>query len=277
MRRRTHIHVALRQPLKWHGGKGRLARKLLRLMPPHLHYVEPFFGGGAVLLAKEPDGCSEVVNDIDGDLTSFWRVLQREDLFARFQRTVQAIPFSETEFLDAVAGSMYDADSVRRAVQFFVVARQSLAGRLNAFAGISRTRLRRGMNEQVSAWLTAIDGLPAVHARLQRVVILNRDAIDVIHSQDGKDTLFYCDPPYVPDTRAAPKVYRHEMGEEQHVRILETLGGIAGKFMLSGYSNPLYERARRRGDWRRATIQVANHAASGKTKRRMVESVWMNF
>jgi DNA adenine methylase len=65
----------LTPPLKWHGGKYYLARRIIELMPPHLHYCEPFFGGGAVLMAKDPKGVSEVVNDIYGELINFWRVL----------------------------------------------------------------------------------------------------------------------------------------------------------------------------------------------------------
>ncbi len=74
-------------PLKWHGGKHYLASRIVGLMPRHLHYVEPFFGGGAVLLARDPNdpslwlpphkGVSEVVNDINGRLVNFWRVLRR--------------------------------------------------------------------------------------------------------------------------------------------------------------------------------------------------------
>jgi DNA adenine methylase len=75
--------ATLSLPLKWHGGKHYLARHIVGLMPPHVHYVEPFVGGLAVLLRKNPDGVSEVVNDLLGDLTNFWRVLQGEDTFAR--------------------------------------------------------------------------------------------------------------------------------------------------------------------------------------------------
>ena len=79
------------QPLKWWGGKHYLAKKIIDLMPRHLHYVEPYAGGLAVLLEKDPfdrslywgekgyeQGVSEVVNDIHRELTNFWRVLQRE-------------------------------------------------------------------------------------------------------------------------------------------------------------------------------------------------------
>src|SRR5262249_55750474 len=56
-------------PLKWHGGKSYLAGRIVKMMPQHTQYVEPFAGGLAVLLAKEPEGVSEVVNDLHRDLT----------------------------------------------------------------------------------------------------------------------------------------------------------------------------------------------------------------
>jgi DNA adenine methylase len=64
-------------PLKWHGGKRYLAKRLVAMMPPHLHYVEPFAGGLSVLLAKDPEGVSEVVNDLDGELSNFWSGAER--------------------------------------------------------------------------------------------------------------------------------------------------------------------------------------------------------
>ncbi len=89
-------------PLKWHGGKYYLAAKIVGLMPPHLHYVEPFFGGGAVLCARDPEaeglwlfhheGVSEVVNDINGKLINFWRVLQDPQTFQSFHRRLEATP-----------------------------------------------------------------------------------------------------------------------------------------------------------------------------------------
>ena len=88
-------------PLKWHGGKYYLAAKIVAMMPPHQQYVEPFFGGGTVLLAKDPANVGEIVNDLNGHLTNFWRVLQDDQLFARFHRIITAVPFSETEWKDA--------------------------------------------------------------------------------------------------------------------------------------------------------------------------------
>lgn len=229
--------------MKWHGGKHYLARKILALMPRHVYYVEPFAVGLAVLLAKDPRGVSEVVNDLDGRLTNFWRVLQRRESFTTFHRIVQAIPFSETEWRESrtwTAGLGPD-QPVHDAVSFFVECRLSLAGRQDCFAPLSRRRTRRGMNEQASAWLRAVDGLPAMHARLRRVVILNRPALELVRGQDGPDTLFYLDPPYLPAARTAPAVYEHEMTETEHQEMLEALQAVKAKVLLSGYPSQLYE------------------------------------
>jgi DNA adenine methylase len=268
--------TALTPPLKWHGGKHYLATRIVALMPPHTHYVEPFAGGLAVLLARPAEGVSEVVNDLDGRLTNFWRVLQDEGLFARFRRVVEAVPFSEVEWRDAADG-LADPDPVRQAVAFFVRCRQSLAGRMDTFAPLSRSRTRRGMNEQASAWLAALDGLPAVHARLSRVAVLCRDAVDVIRSQDGPGTLFYCDPPYFPDCRSDPAVYRCEMSAQDHVRLLKALAKVRGKFLLSGYDNVVYRYAAEKWGWTCHRFDLPNHAAGGPAKRRMEECVWANF
>src|SRR5437868_14003261 len=85
-------------PLKWHGGKHYLARRIVALMPPHTHYVEPYAGGLSVLLAKSPEGVSEVANDLDGGLVNFWRVLRHPADFEAFRRAVEATPFSEDEW-----------------------------------------------------------------------------------------------------------------------------------------------------------------------------------
>ena len=279
----------LAQPLKWWGGKHYLAKKLIDLMPRHLHYVEPYAGGLAVLLEKDPfdqskdwgeksyeQGISEVVNDIHRELTNFWRVLQNEVAFGAFRRLIEAMPFSQIEW-DATEVRQHptrDVD-VEAAVAFFVRCRQSRAGGFRDFATLSRNRTRRQMNEQVSAWLTCIEGLPAVSARLRRVAVLNQDALDVIRQQDGEKTLFYLDPPYLHETRASTGNYKHEMTEADHRELLATIKECKGMVLLSGYPNAIYDQEL--ADWNRRDFMIDNKAAGGETKRKMTESVWMNF
>ncbi len=286
-------------PLKWHGGKSYLADWIMSHFPPHLHYVEPFFGGGAVLFARDPNrdwfvghpdcemqkdgrpkahhaGCSEVVNDVNCELTNFWIVMQGEQEFARFVRRIEATPFSEWEWnATKRSGPGGEWECVERAVRFFVRFRQSRQGLGKDFATLTRRRTRRGVNEQVSAWLSAVEGLPQAHERLRNAVILNQDAVSVIRSQDGPYTLFYLDPPYCLETRTAKDCYEHEMSDEDHKRLLAALLEVEGKVVLSGYHNPLYDRAL--AGWRTAEREIDNKAGGGATKQKRTEVLWMNF
>ena len=248
------------------------------------HYVEPYFGGGAVLFANNPEGISEVANDLNGDLMAFWSVLQNPVLFHKFQRILEAVPFSEKEYQKAHGQSPRygdpeapEAPGMSTAVSFFIRCRQSLAGRMDSFAPLSRNRVRRGMNEQTSAWLSAVEGLPAVHARMKRVVILCKDALQVITQQDGPKTLFYLDPSYLKETRTSKEVYKYEMTDKDHLQLLEVLCGIEGKFLLSGYPSPLYTKFAELMNWNQHEFDLPNNSSGGKTKKRMTEVVWANF
>jgi DNA adenine methylase len=290
--------ATLTQPLKWHGGKYYLRKWIIDLMPPHLHYVEPFFGGGGILLARDPNrnwmasddqklpaalqGCSEVANDLHGELINFWRVLQNADDFNAFRQRMDLTPFSEAEFDDALKtqneiGAVTSENRIERAVRFFILARQSRQGLMKDFATLSRNRTRSQMNEQVSAWLNVVDGLPEVHKRLRNVVILNQDACDVIRKQDGPNSLFYCDPPYLHETRSTTGQYAFEMTEDQHRKLLDVLAGIAGRFMLSGYPSELYREWELRHGWKRHDFLIDNKAAAGQVKKTMTECLWCNF
>jgi DNA adenine methylase len=281
-------------PLKWHGGKHYLARVILELMPRHLHYVEPFFGGGQVLFARDPEdprywwdkpqsdgrvsgGVSEVVNDIDGNLMNFYAVLKDPDLFPQLQHRLDLTLFSEAGWEGAcrlLAGR--DGSPVDRAAALFVQVRQSLAGRRTTFCPTTRTRLRSGRNGDVNGWWGAVDGLADVHRRLKDVKVLCRPALEVIRQEDTPATLFYLDPPYLHDTRVATEAYGdHEMTLGDHRELLRVIRQCRGKVILSGYDNGLYNTVL--SDWARRTADVPNNAAGGEAKRRMTEVLWMNF
>lgn len=266
----------LTQPLKWHGGKWYLAEWIIAFMLLHLHYVEPYAGGLAVLLRKRPEGVSEVINDLDGELTNFWQVLKDNGFFEQFMRRVEATPFSHDEFEDAAEISPDDSP-VDRAVKFFIRCRQSRQGLQKDFATLSKNRTRRGMNEQVSSWLTAIEGLPEIHERLKRVVILNDDAVAVIRREDSPNTFYYLDPPYLHETRVTTNNYSFEMTAEDHERLLVALTELKGRFILSGYRNDLYDSFANRQGWTRVDREIDCKASSAKEKPKRIESLWMNY
>lgn len=265
-------------PLKWHGGKSYLAAKIIELIPQHTHYVEPYFGGGAVMFHKPAElvrDHSEVVNDIYGELINFWRVLQSPQSFNEFQRCLTFTPFSKPAWVASITAD--SATPLEKAVNFFVRYRQSRQGLGRDFATMSRTRTRRGMNEQVSSWLSAVDGLAEAHQRLQRVVIFCEDAAQLIRREDDVNSFFYCDPPYLAETRVVKKAYSCEMTAEKHSALLDSLGSLKGTFILSGYPHPLYTEAEKRFGWNRVQVTIDNKASSQKVKPSKTECLWFNF
>jgi DNA adenine methylase len=220
-------------------------------------------------------------------LINFWRVLQKPEDFEAFRQRIELTPFSQVEFEDALSSNPNtstvsekidtSASRIERAVRFFILARQSRQGLMKDFATLSRNRTRGRINEQVNAWLGVIEGLPDVHQRLRNVVILNQSACDVIRKQDGANTLFYCDPPYVHETRSTTGEYAFEMTEAQHRELLDVLAGITGKFMLSGYPSNLYRHWEVQHGWNRHEFLIDNKASSGKVKETKTECLWCNF
>lgn len=277
-------------PLKWHGGKQYLASKIIELIPPHTHYVEPYFGGGAVLFNKPEElieNHSEVINDVNGDLMNFWRVLRNKTAFKELQLKLSLTPFSSQEFAEAkstLAAAAADTKAVAivqqdidRAVAFFVKYRQSRQGLGKDFASMSRSRTRRGMNEQVSSWLSAVEGLEEACNRLQRVALFCYPAMDVIRKEDSPTTFFYLDPPYMHSTRVTTRDYSYEMSDADHAAMLWLLGTIKGKFILSGYPSETYAAAASRAGWQCTQIQIDNKASSQKVKPTKTECLWRNF
>jgi DNA adenine methylase len=281
--------ATLTTPLKTHGGKYYLARRIVTFMPRHLHYVEPFCGGCSVLLARDPDdpalaagdtsqdrGVSEVINDLDGRLTNFFRVVRDPDAFPRFHRIVSSMPLSRPEWEAARDHAHDGADPVADAAAFFVTCRMSRSGLRKTFTPLTRARTRRGMNGNASEWLGAVDGLAEVLARLRRVVMESLPALELIRREDGPRTLFYCDPPYLHETRSTTTEHgSFEMSEADHRELLGVLLAARGKVMLSGYPSRLYDEAL--AGWTRHAFDLANHAAGGKRKGRETEVLWCNF
>lgn len=265
-------------PLKWYGGKQYLADWIIAHFPPHTHYVEPYFGGGAVFFAK-PDHLvldhSEVINDINASLTNFWSVLQSDLLFEQFYRRVVATPMSQAEFDTAM--NFPCIDNVERAVAFFIKYRQSREGKAKTFATLSKNRIRRRMNEQASAWWSAIDGLDDAHTRLERVVILSDDALRIIRQEDSANTFFYLDPPYLHDTRVSSNDYEFEMSADAHEELLKLLTTIKGKFLLSGYHSKLYDDYTKANNWVTNSKSIDVKCSNSKKKAIRQECLWMNY
>jgi DNA adenine methylase len=262
--------MSLRPPIKWHGGKRYLARRIIEQFPMHRVYLEPFGGGASVLLNKPPVEV-ETYNDLDWRITRFFRVLR--DAGEDFVRRVRFIPYSQVEFA-AAAECPEDASDFEKAVADFVRWRQSFGGKGESWS-FTTGRARGGMAGDVNAWWTAIDMLPEIINRLRRVQIICQSAFDAIPRFDHVEGLIYCDPPYVHSSRANPSVYHNEMTDDDHRRLAALLHRCKAKIVLSGYPSPLYSEFY--SEWRRIEFDIANHAAGGKRKKRETECLWLNF
>ncbi len=262
----------IRPAFKWHGGKHYLAQRIAALFPEHHTYCEPFGGAASVLLNKPPAPV-EVYNDVDGRLCRFFRILRNREKFAELHRRLQLTPYSHTEFDSATEP---DGDEIEQARRDFVRWRLSIGGRGDAFS-CTLHRERRGMADVVSGYLSAVDDvLPAVAERFRRVQMVTcTPATAAVLRWDSPETLFYCDPPYLAETRTSPQVYGCEMSEDDHRRLAGVLRACAGKVVLSGYPSDLY--ADLYAGWRSVSFDMPNHAAGGSCKRRVSEWVWLNW
>jgi len=231
-----------------------MIHKLLKLIPPHQTYCEPFGGAAALLFAKPPSPV-EVYNDVDSGLVNLFRVLRDPEKFEQFYYRVCLTLYSREEYYYCLNTWQQCEDDVEKAYRFFVVARMSFGGHFGHSWGFEITKSARGMVQVCSRWLAAIEDLPYIHARLMQVQIENRDFRELIPIYDTPDTLFYCDPPYVPDTRR-DGWYKHEVSLEDHQELVELLLKVKGKALLSGYRHKVYEPLEKAG-WQRLEVKTA--------------------
>lgn len=275
--------MRLKAPIPWFGGKQLMAGKLVPLFPEHRTYVEVFGGACSLMFAKEPSPV-EVYNDVDSDLVNFMRVLRDPELFPDFYHRACLSPYSREEWLFCRDHLNDDPNPAERARRFFVLARFSFSGLVGKSFGIDVTASKCGMVQKASAYQGVISILPMLSERMVSVLIENRDFRDIIRLYDTEQTLFYCDPPYLPETRRSG-AYNHEMTTEDHRELIEILRNVKGKVMLSGYPSELYDSL----DWNKREWDVTCHAA-GRTKasglqgkgavsslQKRKECVWTNY
>ena len=256
------IAAPARPIVRYHGGKWMLAPWIISYFPSHRCYVEPFGGGGSVLLRK-PRSHAEVYNDLDGEIVNLFRIARDhgEDL----RRALELTPFSRDEFVLSYEPSEDPVEQARRTItRAFMGFGSNSHNKATGF----RSNSDRSGTTPAQDWRHYPALFGAIIERLQGVVIENRDAFEVLQIHDSPTTLHYVDPPYLPETRDAGKDYRFEMDEADHVRLAEALGSLKGAVIVSGYPSPLYEDLYR--GWQRAERAALADGAAPRT-----EVLWM--
>jgi DNA adenine methylase len=262
----------VRPPVPYYGGKQTIAEQIISFFPDHGHYVEPFAGSLAVLLAKRPSRM-ETVNDLDGDLVTFWRVLR--DRPQDLQRVCALTPHSRAEYLN-VRSSGPVADELETARRVWMLLTQGRGGTLRpAKTGwryfVAPSNSSCGMPDYLDAY---VDRMAAAAARLREVSLESLPALDLI-TKYGRETdvLLYVDPPYLASTRGWGNNYRHEMKTEaEHRELAEALHACEAAVVLSGYPSALYDQELY-PSWSRVEI---SSTTGNSTDRARTEVLWSN-
>lgn len=259
-----------RPVLRYHGGKWILAEWIISNFPPHRVYVEPFGGAASVLMQKDRTH-GEVYNDLDGEVVNVFRVLQsrRRELYRLLMRT----PFARDEYRLSFEPTEDPLEAARRTI-------------VRSFMGFGSNSINRSIKSGFRAnsnrsgtipahdWTNFPQNLRSFERRLRGVVIENKPAAEVIWQHDGPETLHYVDPPYVHATRALSVMhgahgYAHEMADADHEALAETLNGVKGMVVLSGYRSELYDRLY--AGWHREEREALGDGAC-----RRLEVLWIN-
>ena len=274
-------------PFVWLGGKSRMVKTILPILPIHTVYVEPFAGAANILLAKEPAKV-EVMNDASGLIVNFFRVLQDPAQRSALLNRLEYTPYARMEYALGLE-RLDDPDPVMKAWGFFVAQCQGISGsgslgeRKATNWGYSRT------TNQAQSFRGHVDKLPAIAERLLGVHIEHGDGVGVIGRWDAPDTLFYIDPPYADATRtnkSGRSAYHAEIDDDGQKTLVDTLLKIHGNAILSGYLTPLYTPLEDAGWERREFSMDLSSAArvrgfdsmnpAGKERRKRVECLWLS-
>ncbi len=262
----------LKSPVNRMGGKYYLTGWLSQYIPEHTAYIEPFCGAGHLLFSKESSQV-EVLNDIDGFLTSFFELLKDDTKRSKLIQTLDNMPYSRSLWQDIRMNwkqGNIPQDEIERAAYWYYLNRTTFSGdqKRGGFAIPSTT----GRNP-VQSFRNAVDSLDTIAERLRNVCIENLSYKDCILRYDSPETLFFCDPPYLNSEH-----YYGDFTQDDHRTLAEILHGIKGQVMVSHYSNSLYDDLYK--GWNRyeyKSFKGSHKAAPGTEKPVTVEALYCNF
>ena len=235
----------IKTPLRYPGGKSRLAELLVDLMPEFGEYREPFLGGGSVFLTakqKRPDA-KYWVNDLYYDLYCFWKqcgvdidTLVREIRETREVWTVGANAdlggkyFHEKMVADIQA---YGPEEILdKAIAFFCINRITFSG-TSLSGGYSQESFDKRFTP------SSIDRLEKIGPLMKDVKITDLDYAELLRAP-GDDVLIFLDPPYYSATRSALYGKNGELHKGfDHIRLADELQNCPHKWMMT-YDNCPY-------------------------------------
>jgi len=251
----------LKTPITYYGGKQTMLKHLLSIIPEHRIYCEPFFGGGALFFAK-PKAEVEVINDVNGEVVNFFKVLKTK--FPALQKEIQATLHSRELYKKAmhIYNNPKSYSDVQRAWALWTATNQGFAGMIGSWGfGITNSKEKAVANKRENF-------IEAYEDRLKTVQVENNDALKVIARCNEKDAFIYCDPPYIGSDQGHYSGYT----EAQYKTLLDVLAKTKAKFLLSSYPSKILGQYIKKYGWKTKKVQkyVAVTKLTEKTKTEML-------
>ena len=215
--------------IPYFGGKNRLAKTIINKFPAHGCYVEVFAGGAHVFFSKEPSR-AEVINDLDRDLVTLYRVIKHhpEELHRQFKYSLIA----RDEFSRKKEENPDTLTDIQRAARYLYLQKTAFGGRCTGQTFGTCTTGKQRLNI-----LNLESTLEAAWERLARVTIECMDYKELIKRYDRTHTLFFLDPPYY----EIPK-YKHNFVDQDFHDLAAQLASIKGRFLMTINDHPEVRR-----------------------------------
>ncbi len=256
--------------LKYHGGKWKIAPWIVRLMPAHKCYVEPFGGSAAVLLHKQ-SAMTEVYNDLNGDVVNVFRTVR--DNINELSKLIALTPYSREELVNAYEPT---EDNVEAARRFLVRSQMAISTTsLNEKTGFRAHINSKDYASQPYTWACLPETILKVRRRFERVIIENTHYLSLFDRYDLPKTLWFLDPPYPKDVRTSAsnrRGYQFDFTVEDHLELLERCKQLQGPVMLATYKNYLYDEQLE--GWHQVSTKGFTDS---RNKSKSIETLYLNY
>lgn len=259
-----------RPPLRYHGGKFRLAPWIVEHFPKHDIYVE-VFGGAAGVLIRKPASRVEIYNDLDRQVVNFFTVLRTRT--AELCAAIASTPYARDEFDLSYETTECALEAARRLVVRCYFGFGTCSINPNDSNGFRYWDSSATKSYPIE-WSNLPPSLIAVASRFKNVIIENLHFRGLIPKFDQPNCVLYLDPPYASEARnSGGKGYVHEMSEPDHRELAWLVRSTKSKVVVSGYDCRLYNDLYKK--WRRVEKATTANGQTGAVSR--LEVLWLNF
>jgi len=169
------------------GGKFYISKQLIKYIPKHKIYIEPFIGAGAVLFRKPYISEIEIINDIDKDMIDFYNSIKETDNDKVQQFNLDNI--TREQYYEIKKTEYTEPEDIL--FKQIVLWKWSYAGSRASYC----RSIRKGISPKNIAITFKKDFLK-IQERIKDIIIYNKDFKEIILNNDNEDVFMYIDPPY---------------------------------------------------------------------------------